>query len=57
MEDRRDRRLELQFQQQQQTMQMMMMMMGARSRGVVGVANGNSDNVEYKNNEDEKKEE
>ena len=36
---------------------MMMMMMGAGSRGVVGVANGNSDNVEYKNNEDEEKEE
>ena len=54
MEDRRDHRMKRQFQQQQQTMQMMMMMMlGAGSRGVVGVANGTTNNEEYKNTKDE----
>ena len=55
MEDRRDRRMELQFQQQQQTMQMMMMMMmGAVSKGV---ANDKSGHTENRNNEDKEKEE
>ncbi len=60
MEDRRDRRLELQMQQQNQNMQMMMMMMmgtGAMSAEArhLSVPRMNTENVGYKNNDDEEK--